>query len=190
MGHCCESSTADKQDELKTSNSTIDRRRSEPATPDIKAETFKRGDSLQGSPLSQGSSRAQPAYFCKRGTNEIIKVEKRGESKTLERINASVSSDDWHSVQVYRQDLGGHCLFQVREGTPGCRWMDKNGRVTEERAQNTSSTNFSLCNMNDEFIFLVGGGSAERFDVSKRIWEALPNMKKSRHGAASCALNG
>ena len=134
MGHCCESSSVDKTDELKTSNSTIDRRRSEPATPDIKAETFKRGDLSQGSPLSLGSARAQPALFCKRGTNEIIKVEKRGESKTLERINASVSSDGWQSVQVYREDLGGHCLFQVREGTPGCRWLDKNGRVTDERS--------------------------------------------------------
>ena len=134
MGQCCEGSSPETKNEVKVGGSNIDRRPSHDDPPQIKAETFRHGSS-QGSPEpASGSSYVQPALFCKRGTNDIIMVEKRGETKSVERISASVSSDDWVSVQVHRRDLGAQFLFQVRDGAPGCRWIDSNGRVTEEKA--------------------------------------------------------
>ena len=81
-------------------------------------------------------------------------------------------------------------MFQIREGEPECRWLHLNGQISEEKAPSTARSFFSLCNMNDEFIFLLGSGTAERFNIKKKIWETLPDMAIERQGAASCALNG
>ena len=51
---------------------------------------------IANSPLKTPIMR--PLYFCKRGSQDIVKVEKRAESVSVEMITGSQSNEGWQSV--------------------------------------------------------------------------------------------
>ena len=68
--------------------------------------------------------------------------------------------------------------------------MNSSGKICGQGQLQTARSYFSLSNLDDRFIFIMGYGTAERFDIERGVSETLPNMKERRNGAASCALNG
>ena len=48
-----------------------------------------------------------------------------------------------------------------------------------------------MCNLNDQYIFILGSGTGERFDIVRRQWATLPfDMQVYRQAAGSCAISG
>ena len=116
-------------------------------------------------------------------------MEKSGQNKKVQQLNVSHSSQNWQSVQVNHKDMG-HCLFQVQDGGNQCRWMDSNGQLNNAAPVSTVRAQFAIANLDDKFIFVLGGRTAERFDIERGVWESLPSMVQNRLGASACAMNG
>ena len=82
------------------------------------------------------------------------------------------------------------------------RWLNPEGHDPQEQPLNvptSAGAYFSLANLNDNFVFIVGGGAdnrstisahgkTQRYNVAENSWIDLPNLNVSRQGAAACGI--
>ena len=62
---------------------------------------------------------------------------------------------------------------------------------------NVARNHFAIAAHSDKYVFAIGGEfnnnlirSAERFDIANNQWEALPDLREGRMGAAACVHDG
>ena len=118
-------------------------------------------------------------------------------------IQVANEEEKWSSVK-----LGATKFFQARHGgrptesDTGCRMLDiTNGATEQLKSIPKSSQEFTVANLDDTFIFVMGGGSESRstiridsssyrYSLQTQEWEEIVSMNQARQGASSCSLNG
>ena len=103
---------------------------------------------------------------CSEGNSDVFRVSNNAGAKKTVNKSSGIQGDEkkWASIQV-----GDNKLFQVRHGGSnqgtGCRWVDTSSSICQyEEVQRMpkSSQEFTMANLDNAFIFVMGGGSESR----------------------------